>query len=168
MSLHNLADSCIRLAEYSGPLQIAFGLNLALPILRELAVLQRGPLQRQISAVESLVRFRQFANSDSQTAATAKIESIKRRLILGDDELSNWVTACAAVTFMFALSSLYWLFYAAGDFSCLGSGLSRFVSIVHFLPLPICISVLQYRGKKIYDNLRASVEEVKADVLGGL
>lgn len=156
---------CFRLNEFSGLLQIAFGLNLALPILRELTIIPRAPIMRQLNAVESLVGLRKYAGAQSSSALTARIQAVRREIVIEDDKLRMWINCGAAFTFLFAISALYWSFYAAMDQSCLGTGLSFFITAIHFAPLPIAISVIYARSCATYNQIAVKVARIKDDAL---
>ncbi|RUV02132.1 hypothetical protein EOB36_10810 [Mesorhizobium sp. M6A.T.Cr.TU.017.01.1.1] len=165
MASQSLATECFRLNEFSGLLQLAFGLNLALSIFRELAIVPRGRLARQIAAIETLIGSRKVRNPSSAGSLRARLESAKREIVINDDSLATWVTCCAAVTSLFGLAALYWSFYAAVDQSCMGEQLALFTTIVHFVPLPLAILILYARAHFVYKDVWQKINLLKQDAL---
>ncbi|RWD79739.1 hypothetical protein [Mesorhizobium sp.] len=166
MPFQSTTTECFRLNEFSGLLQLAFGLNLALPILREFSILPRLPITRQLTAIEQLTGFRKYANGSVTAGLRNRIEAAKRQLIIIDESLKTWIHACATGTFLFALSALYFSFYAALDTTCLGRGLSLGVTVIHFVPLPAGILILFIRTRTVYGELSTAVAKLKEDAIG--
>lgn len=120
---------------------------------------------RQLNAVESLVGLRKYTGAQSSPALTARIQAARREIVIEDDKLRIWINCGAAFTFLFALSALYWSFYAAMDNTCMGAGLSFFVTIIHFAPLPLAIGVIYARSCATYNQIAAKITSIKDDAL---
>lgn len=163
MTSQSLAAECFRLNEFSGLLQLAFGINLASSIFKELAIVPRAPLARQVAAIETLIGARKVRDPSSANSLRARLESAKREIVINDDSLATWVESCAAVTFLFALGALYWSFYAAVDQSCMGKPLALFTTIIHFIPLPLAILIMYIRGHFVYKDVWEKIDLLKKD-----
>ncbi|CAN7353702.1 hypothetical protein LJR234_002147 [Mesorhizobium amorphae] len=165
MPFQSATTECFRLNEFSGLLQLAFGLNLALPILREFSILPRLPITRQLTAIEQLIGLRKYASTSVTADLRKRIETAKRQLIIIDEGLKDWINGCAVGTFFFALTALYFSFYAAMDTSCMGRGLSFVTTTIHFFPLPLCLFILFLRTRTVYGNLSTDVAAIKKDAM---
>ncbi|MER9967540.1 hypothetical protein [Mesorhizobium sp. M0060] len=165
MPFQSATTECFRLNEFSGLLQLAFGLNLALPILREFSILPRLPITRRLTAIEQLIGFRKYASATVTADLRKRIEAAKRQVIIIDGGLKNWINGCAVGTFFFALTALYFSFYAALDTSCMGRSLSFAATIIHFVPLPVAMFILFLRTRTVYGELSTDVAAIKEDAI---
>lgn len=94
-----------------------------------------------------------------------RIQAARREMVIADDHLRVWISGAAAITFLFAISALYWSFYAALDLSCLGTRASLFIAIIHFVPLPAAIAVIYARSYATYNPIAKKVTDIKSDAL---
>ena len=138
---------------------------MALSIFKELAIIPRGPLARQIAAIETLIGSRKVRDPSSVSGLRARLESAKREIVINDDILATWVTCCAAATFLFGLGALYWSFYAAVDQSCMGAPLALFTTAIHFIPLPLAILILYAKAHFVYKEVWEKINSLKQDAL---
>ena len=160
-------ELCFRLNEFSSHLQLAFGINLALPLFRELAVIPRLPISRQVAALESLVDLRHYSDDARKIALRSRLEGVKREIVIIDDNLKGWTNSFAAIGFVFSISALAWSFYAAMDQSCIGKYLSLFLTLTHYAPLPVSIAILYMRCHSDYQPVATRLNKLKSDVLSG-
>lgn len=151
-------SSCPQMADFTSLMEIGFGINLALPVLRELVIISRSSVERKLSAISRLAEIRDFA--PPQLDVKAEISKVRRKLIGFDAQTEREVNNWAVFTFMFSLNSLYWLFYSPFDDTCVNAFSLTLSVAVNFLPLPAAIFALNYRCKKRLSEINGSIEEL--------
>lgn len=151
-------SSCPQMADFTSLMEIGFGINLALPVLRELVIISRSSVERKLSAISRLAEIRDFASP--QLDVKAEISKVRRKLIGFDAQTEREVNNWAIFTFMFSLNSLYWLFYSPFNNNCVNSFSLLFSVTINFLPLPIAIFALNYRCRKRLSEIDGNIESL--------
>lgn len=153
------------MADFSSLIQLSFGINLALPVLRELILFSRHPIDKKLVALESLIKLRP-ANSQLDKDLISRLSKIKRELIICDENLSKRITVCSIITFMFSLTSLYWMWFAAFNKSCLDTPSTLLYVWSGFIPLPLCAAYLYFHCSKSLVDIHKQMEELKSRCIG--
>lgn len=144
------------MSDFSSLMEIAFGLNLALPLLREWIVISRLTVEKRLAAVEKLARLFD-AGSDIYKSDIAKV---RRKLIAHDADLQREVGYCGLVTFFFSLNSLYWLFYSPFDPTCINIFTLTVSVLINFVPVPATLLYLNIRCNTKLSELKVEIAKI--------
>ncbi|RVP20767.1 hypothetical protein [Sinorhizobium meliloti] len=166
MAYHDLASvSCVTLKDFNDLLSISFGINLALPVFRELVVFNRRVPVARIPAIQSIVEGRNYIDAAQKQAHLSALSKAKVKLIACDKDLSEKINVCAVVTFLFAVASLGWIWLGIYNPRCL-SGWMAFSSVgISFLPLPISIIYLAWKSRAGFDEVSKLLDRLMEDLM---
>lgn len=156
---------CVVLKDFSDLLSIAFGVNLALPVFRELVVFNRRSIAERLPALQSIVEGRTYIDSSQKQGHLAALSRAKVNLLACDRELDEKINLCSIVTFIFSIASLGWITLGIYNPACL-SGWMVFVSVwLNFLPLPISIGYLWLKSKSLIKDINHDIEELMQELM---
>jgi len=156
-----MSSECVVLGDFSSLLEIAFGINLALPLFRELIVVDRSLIHKRLMAIEALFQSRTYQTTHTQNKLAGQLASLKRTVIIADEEVGRQVNHCAAATGMFSFAAFIWLWVAAYNTQCI-DGIGVFLAVgTNFLPLPLALLYLKWVCHREYGDLNDDIEALK-------
>lgn len=166
MPFHALGSvDCVTLKDFSDLLSISFGVNLALPVFRELVVVNRRRIVTRIPALQSIVESRTYIEPHQKQVHVAKLMQAKVNLMACDRELEEKINICSVITFMFSIASLFWLFLGVYNPQCL-EGWMVFSSVwLNFLPLPASVGYLWWRSGKLVQEIIHDLDELMEELM---
>ena len=161
MPCHALGSiGCVTLKDFSDLLSIAFGVNLALPVFRELVVINRRSIVVRLPALQSIVESRTYLETKDKQEHVAALTRAKVNLLACDKELGQKINLCSVITFMFSLASLGWIALGIYDPQCL-EGWMVFVSVwLNFLPLPLSIAYLWWKSRILVEDINRDIDDL--------
>ncbi len=161
MPCHALGSvDCVTLKDFSDLLSIAFGVNLALPVFRELVVINRRSIVARLPALQSIVESRTYIAAKDKQEHLAALTRAKVNLLASDRELDEKINLCSVLTFMFSLASLAWIALGIYNPQCL-EGWMVFVAVwLNFFPLPLSIAYLWHRSRSLVDAINRDIDDL--------
>lgn len=157
--------TCVTLKDFSDLLSIAFGINLALPVFRELVVMSRRHVVARLPALQSIVENRTYIEPAEKQRHLSVLSKIRVRMVGCDKDLSEKIDICSLITFMFALASLGWLIAGVYNPECL-TGAMVFVSVwLNFLPLPISIAYLFWQSRTHFQEVNRELDALMQELM---
>ncbi|GEM_PF-4658536 len=161
MPCHALGSvDCVTLKDFSDLLSISFGVNLALPVFRELVVFNRRSIVNRIPALQSIVESRKYIEPTQKQEHLAALTLAKVNLLACDKELDEKITLCSVITFVFSVASLMWIFLGVYNPQCL-EGWMVFAAVwLNFLPLPLSIGYLWWKSQVLVNDIRKDLNEL--------
>jgi hypothetical protein len=156
---------CVTLKDFSDLHSIAFGVNLALPVFRELVVFNRRTIVARLPALQSIVESATYTVETRKQEHLAALTSAKVNLLAYDKELDEKINLCSVVTFMFALASLGWLTLGIYNSQCL-TGWAVFASVwLNFLPLPASVGFLWWKSRSLFSELNQDIDQLMRELM---
>lgn len=153
------------LGDFSSLLEIAFGINLALPLFRELIVVDRALIHRRLVGVEALFQSRSYATESDRRQLAGKLATLKRTAIIADDEVTWHVNRAAVATGMFSMAAFFWLWRAPYSAECI-EGIVVFLAVgINFLPLPLALLYLKWVCQRQYGDVSADIETLQKECI---
>ncbi|ESX88273.1 hypothetical protein [Mesorhizobium sp. LNJC403B00] len=165
-SYNTLGDvSCVVLNDFGNLLSIAFGINLALPVFRELVVFNRQTIVKRLVALQQLVETQTYENKSRRTQHMSSLSRSRITLAACDKELGEKIKYLSVVTFLFSLASLFWMFIGIYDRACL-SPLMIFFSVgLTFIPLPASLFYLASISQTRFRSINTDLDQLMKDIM---
>lgn len=157
--------NCLSLNDFGNLLSIAFGINLALPVFRDLVFSNRTSITTRSTTLQSIIDGRTYSNPADKQAHLRALTACKVAMLNRDREISGQVNLCAAITFTFAMACLFWLFFAVYFGDCIGIWQQFFFVYVNFLPLPLSMLYLWIRSRVLFGDIERDLAELQGKLL---
>ncbi|RYE42050.1 MAG: hypothetical protein EOP24_34360 [Hyphomicrobiales bacterium] len=157
--------SCLTLNDFANLLSIAFGINLALPVFRELVFSNRSSITTRAATLQSIIEGRTYSEAADRQAHLRALTACKVAMLNGDRDLAGQVNLCAAITFAFAMACLIWLVLAVYYTDCLDLVRQLLLVFVNFLPLPVSMLYLWLRSRALFTTIERDLADLQAKLM---
>lgn len=157
--------SCLSLNDFGNLLSIAFGINLALPVFRDLVFSNRTNITTRATTLQSIIDGRTYSDAADKQAHLRALTACKVAMLNRDREISGQVNICATITFAFAMACLFWLVFAVYYSDCLGLPQQLLFVYLNFLPLPASMLYLWLRSRSLFGSIERDLAELQGKLL---
>lgn len=165
-SYNTLGDvSCVVLNDFGNLLSIAFGINLALPVFRELVVFNRQTIVKRLAALQQLVETQTYEDKSLRTRYMSRLSRSRIALATCDKELDEKITVLSAITFLFSLASLAWMLLGVYDRACLTPLMVFFSVGLTFVPLPASLVYLAFISQSRFRVMNTDLDDLMRDIM---
>lgn len=156
---------CVVLKDFSDLLSIAFGVNLALPLFRELVLLNRRSVVTRIPILQSIIETRNYEDVALKHAHFSAITKAKVDLVSYDKKLNEEINICSVIAFLFAIASLLWIYIGIYNPSCLSSWMVFIAVWLNFIPLPVSVGFLWFRSRELITNIKCDLDDLMEHIM---
>ena len=157
----------MHLGDFSSLLELGFGINLALSVLREYVVTGHGKLVKRLDALQALANNRKYEGDLKIGDVMAHIGKVRSMIILWEDNLNKYVEAGALAGFLFALHCLYRLLASAYDETCYGAWEVALSVGVNFIPVPAALLLLSFIGRSQKNAIQSELDCLQQKCMSG-